>query len=203
MKRCLNKIISFLLCLLLLLPAPKITISADNRIENNQNKERVMIELGDHSKEEVIAFIRNNEKNASIKHEFDELFNGFSIDLNASTILKLKLSGLVKKVHKTNLYYPLMTSSAAITFSDKALNQFNDGSGLVISIIDSGIDTSHQDLSFLPKPELAKIKEIKQSSQTTYSIKIPYGKNFVDGNDIVKDSTSSMHGIHVAGIAGA
>ena len=33
-----------------------------------------------------------------------------------------------------------------------------------------------------------------------YTEKVPYGYNFADNNDEIIDTTSSMHGMHVAGI---
>ena len=58
----------------------------------------------------------------------------------------------------------------------------------------------------LTDPSKAKIKKIKKSKDTKYSIKVPFGYNYADGTDIVKDNEKigkSMHGMHVAGIVGA
>lgn len=40
----------------------------------------------------------------------------------------------------------------------------------------------------LSNPESAKIKTIKESNDTKFTIKVPYGHNYADGTDIVKDS---------------
>lgn len=171
-----------------------------NNIVDNQ---RYIVQLQPNSKTQVFNLLKRNNPNFTIKHDYQDSIYGFSAQLTSSDVLLLNNSKLVTSIKPVTLYYPLMDSAASVTSSDVALSQFhNDGSGRVISIVDTGIDTLHESLNSLPENTVVKINDVKQSSTTQFSLKVPYGYNFVDGNDIVKDS-GSMHGIHVAGIAGA
>lgn len=179
-------------------------IGSDKEVKSrNKTSDRYIIEVNPENRAKVESLIKEYQGDLKIKHEFSEVFNGFSVDLTPAALTKLAASGLVKKIHKTRLYYPLMQSAGNITHSTEARSKYNDGSGTVISIIDSGIDTTHNDLSKLPDESKAKIKDVQSSSESNFTMKVPKGHNFIDGNDIVKDTTKSMHGMHVAGIAGA
>ena len=79
------------------------------------------------------------------------------------------------------------------------------GEGMVISIIDTGIDYNHKDL-VISDPSKAKLtSKNPEGLGKYYTDKVPYGYNFADCNDDVIDSNEStgMHGMHVAGIAAA
>ncbi|AEB76474.1 S8 family serine peptidase [Clostridium botulinum] len=96
-----------------------------------------------------------------------------------------------------------MSSAKDITNVLKEWKTFNyKGEGMVISIIDSGIDYRHKDMK-LTDPSKAKIKNKNlQGKGRYYTDKIPYGYNYADKNDNIID-TGSMHGMHVAGIVAA
>ena len=95
------------------------------------------------------------------------------------------------------------------------------GAGSRIAIIDTGIDTTHQ--SFNEDAFNHAIEEVRASGKTvnlmtgiptsglnarnpkSFSAKIPYGYNYVDGNQTINhlSDTQGEHGSHVAGIAAA
>lgn len=206
------------ICILILICgiiiASSLNIMAFNMIEYHIDKygqksdnvslpQRYIVQLKPGSKEQVINLLKKNNSKFSVKHDFEQSIYGFSAVLTSKELLLLNNSKLVSSVKPVKLYYPLMDSAASVTKSDIARERFNnDGGGRVIAILDTGIDTGHESLNKLPNDSVAKIKDVKKSSATSYTLKVPYGYNFVDGNDIVKDS-GSMHGVHVAGIAGA
>ena len=78
------------------------------------------------------------------------------------------------------------------------------GEGMVIAVIDSGIDPNHKDLVLTESGRrAAKLKDTNPQGPGKYfSEKIPYGFNFADYNtDIIdKNPATNMHGMHVAGI---
>ena len=113
----------------------------------------------------------------------------------------------MKNITRSKVFYPTMASAKSLSQVFEAQEKYaNNGEGMVISIIDSGLDLSHKDFQRLDNPEKAKIKEVMpyggENVDTYFNLKVPYGYNFADNSYRVKGYASN-HGIHVAGIAGA
>nr|WP_300005301.1 S8 family serine peptidase [Tissierella sp.] len=145
-------------------------------------------------------------------HEnFTMVLNGFSATTTLKEAKKIeKLKG-VKKVSIANEYerpIPLMDTSVDIMDTIKTWELDFKGEGLVVSIIDTGVDPSHKDMK-LTNPEAGKLKNkdilLKGVPGKFYTQKVPYGYNYMDNNDIILDlgPESSNHGMHVAGTVGA
>lgn len=142
-----------------------------------------------------------------VNESFGTLINGFSIDTKMKDIEELKKLDGVKRVKVVKKYYPAMTSAKELT---QAKNVWSDlglkGEGMVVSIIDSGIDPNHKDMKISDHSNI-KLKEenVKEGPGKYYTEKIPYGYNFADDNDNIIDTHPkvSMHGMHVAGIVAA
>jgi lactocepin len=108
-----------------------------------------------------------------------------------------------KGINDGGVYKPNMTSAKELTnvLKEWQVSKYK-GEGMVISIIDSGIDYRHKDMK-ITDPSKAKIKNKNPKGKGKYfSDKIPYGYNYADKNDNIID-TGSMHGMHVAGIVAA
>ncbi|MDY5584905.1 MAG: S8 family serine peptidase [Arcanobacterium sp.] len=151
-----------------------------------------------------LAAVQNLSKTLSSKYgldverEFGYLVNGFSAYVQPEDITRLRLEPGIASVQKVRMYYPTMDSAGELTQATQASEKYGlDGSGLVISIIDTGIDIHHQDMQL--DPGVAK----KLTPSAGFTEKVPFGYNYADNNKEVKDLTSSHHGMHVAGIAGA
>ncbi|MGG5461270.1 S8 family serine peptidase [Clostridium sp. B9] len=142
-----------------------------------------------------------------VNQSFGTLINGFSIDTKVKDIEELKKLDGVKSVKVVKKYYPAMTSAKELT---QAKNVWSDlglkGEGMVVSIIDSGIDPTHKDMKISDSSK-AKLREenLKEGPGKYYTEKVPYGYNFADDNDNIIDTHPrvSMHGMHVAGIVAA
>lgn len=84
------------------------------------------------------------------------------------------------------------------------------GEGMVVAIIDSGLDVAHDTLR-LTDPTTGKYKteaELEQAKAMAgisygqwYSNKVVFGYNYVDVNTELKEAEESSHGMHVTGIA--
>lgn len=142
---------------------------------------------------------------SKVRNSYGNVINGFSIDAKRKDIDKIQdLSG-VKKVTEAKVYYPTMATAKKLT---QNLNVWKDykykGEGLVVSIIDTGIDYTHKDMKSPANEAKLKITNKKPNGPGKYyTEKIPYGYNFADKNDKIIDQSGSMHGMHVAGIVGA
>jgi lactocepin len=108
-----------------------------------------------------------------------------------------------KGINDGTQYNKAMTSEKDITDVLKAwqVSKYK-GEGMVISIIDSGIDYRHKDMK-LTDPSKAKLKSKNPEGKGKYfTDKVPYGYNYADKNQNIIDD-GSMHGMHVAGIVAA
>ncbi|MFK5655987.1 S8 family serine peptidase [Lactobacillus delbrueckii subsp. bulgaricus] len=146
-----------------------------------------------------------------VRRQFGYLVNAFSIDMDLDDIDKVKDLPQVKNVTPVKVYHPTDESADQMAqVQDVWQEQKLKGEGMVISIIDTGIDSSHQDLKLdsgvstaLSKSEVESDKS-KLGHGKYYTEKVPYGYNYADKNDqIVDNGCGEMHGQHVAGIAGA
>lgn len=148
-------------------------------------------------------------------NSFTNVINGFSATTTLENAEKMEDITGVKSVTIVNEYErptPQMNSSNEITEAVKTWANGYEGEGMVISIIDTGIDSSHKDMRLddkskaeLEKSEVDAIIKNKNLPGVFFTDKVPYGYNYMDGNSEIKDlgPDASMHGMHVAGIAAA
>lgn len=140
----------------------------------------------------------------SVRRQFGYLMNAFEATLPESKIDDLRDEPEVASVEKERLYYPLNDLKSiheiqGVTKAFKSSYKNLDGRGMVISIIDSGIDIKHKDMRIDDDARSAeKLKPI-----AGFNEKVPAGFNYADENYDVKDVSSIQHGMHVAGIAAA
>ncbi|WP_059172772.1 S8 family serine peptidase [Bacillus sp. FJAT-27445] len=161
-----------------------------------------------------------NGKKLGIKYEqeFNAIVNGFSAKVKYSDIEKIKEVPEVKQVYLATEYKlpaekPDMKYSKELVEAQNAWRDFGyKGEGLVVGIIDSGVDPSHKDF-LLTDSSSAKLSkgavenEITESSLPGhyFNDKVPYGWNYMDNNDDILDGNADtgMHGMHVAGTVAA
>ncbi|BDA64115.1 S8 family serine peptidase [Actinomyces capricornis] len=138
----------------------------------------------------------------SVDSQFGYLINGFSAEIPASAIPALAAEPEVASVKRERVYYATEHTAREHHGVPAAYAAHGaDGTGTVISIIDSGIDPSHPDLR-LDDCGAAKISAINPEGGL-FTCKVPNGYNYADESFEIRDLTSSQHGQHVAGIAAA
>ena len=146
---------------------------------------------------------------AEIRHSYGYLLNGFSMTVKRSEISKLEKMAGVKKVSIAKEYKPDMTYAKNLTEAYSTWKNLKlKGEGMVVAIVDTGIDANHKDMKITDtsKDKLNKDNVLTSGDKGKFfTDKVPYGYNFADNNTYIKDDKqgASMHGMHVAGIVGA
>lgn len=150
---------------------------------------------------------------------FTTVFNGFSAEVEAGLVEDIaNLSG-VKAVYESTEYQrpevqPEMKYSKELVQAQQAWTDYGyRGEGLVVGVIDTGIDPSHKDMVLtdnttgdITKSDVAALVADKSiESGKFFTAKVPFGYNYMDGNNEILDlgPEASMHGMHVAGTVGA
>ncbi len=165
---------------------------------------------------EVKNDIADNNINIKYHHSFVNIFNGFSGTTTLSEAKKIEKLTNVKSVYIANEYQrpePDMNTSLDIVNARETWSELGyDGEGMVVAIVDTGIDPSHKDMVLTNANKAQLDRHITDALVSTnslpgkwYTEKVPYGYNYMDNNDEILDlgPDASMHGMHVAGTVGA
>ena len=140
--------------------------------------------------------------NMGVRRQLGYLMNCFEATIPANRMQALRHEPEVRSVEKERLYYPLENFAREIqglTQAFQASNKNLDGTGMLVSIIDTGIDINSKDMKLDSSAKSAK----KLNPQPGFTDKVPAGFNYADETNEVKDNHAEQHGMHVAGIVGA
>ncbi len=162
------------------------------------------------------AIIRKVEKLTGNKaiNRTAYLFNGFSIEMKRSQIREVEGIDGVKSVSQVTVYEQDMASAVDMTSAFDMWQQENGGytgEGIVIAIVDSGVNYTHPDMQFpedadveLKFPDAeemqALIDEVLGYGKY-YTPKVPFGYSYGGKADGDVNNNSVDHGLHVSGIA--
>ncbi|MDR3240885.1 MAG: S8 family serine peptidase [Lactobacillaceae bacterium] len=178
--------------------------AADKKVEADQADEKKAIEK-----------ITDNK----VEKNFTYLINGFKIKATPLEIseIKEKVDGIskVSEVQKYETEDVNANDLAQIQQVWESKTHPTKGEGMLISVIDTGMDPDHQDMVLgdsgkknakLSEEAVNNIVEsgILHGKGKYYSDKVPYGYNYADGDDKILDNgLGGYHGHHVTGIVGA
>lgn len=211
-----------------------------NKDEDPNELIRVIVELkapsaqekvgkGEKAKQEDIAEVSNGQEEIKkvvenitgmeVKHSYTNVFNGFSTAIYRRDIPKIEQIDGVSKVVEVEKFKENMNTAKALTGVEEAWKNYScKGEGMVVAIIDTGIDYNDKDFASPSNKEKMKLNKEKVekientgvlkadiSGQTYFSEKIPFGYNYADKNNDIVDrrDSKSPHGCHVAGIVAA
>jgi len=149
-----------------------------------------------------------------LKQRFYEGFNGFSLETEFQNVSEIQSIPGVLNVHIARTFKPSMGASKELVQAQKVWNQYGyEGEGLLVAIIDSGIDYTHKDMKLTDKgKQKVKLTQdgLKEKFSDTavndvwYSDKVPTGYDWADDDtDVIPGGSGSSHGTHVAGTVGA
>ncbi|MEH7333354.1 S8 family serine peptidase [Neobacillus drentensis] len=163
---------------------------------------------------------RISAKGVAVKYKksFTTAFNGFSGDVQFGEISKIESIPGVKNVYIANEYNrpeetpDMKTSKGFIQTNQTWADAKLKGEGMVVAVIDTGVDPSHRDFKVtdpskeaLSKDKVAQVVSEAGLKGKFYTDKVPYGYNYFDENSTILDlgPAASMHGMHVAGTVAA
>ena len=158
-------------------------------------------------------------------YSYTSVLNGFAVKVKYSMLDQIKELDQVKNAFVSGYYLlddPTMESSNPMIGSDSCWDLDYKGQGMVIAIVDTGLDVNHK--GFKVAPEGGKYTEsdiqgllsntelnsgVKSVSDVYVSEKIPYAYDYADKDNDVSPTSDSVaiygngHGTHVAGTAAA
>ena len=181
--------------------------SNENEEDNNDEEVRIIVELSE--MDENILKKAESITGNEVEKVFDTLVCGFSISGKASDMAKIKELDKVVSVEKAMEIDEKMYSSVKTTEAQSTWHNYGyTGKGMVIAVLDSGMDLGMEEFETIDSSNLkitkeqaeSKIKELGKGKY--YNDKVPFVYDYVDkDNDVSTDVTN--HGNHVAGIAAA
>ena len=176
------------------------------------------------AQEQVEAKIAEAAPEASVRYSYSLLLNGIALECAYGHIAELEALPGVKAVHLVQTYElptePKVTSGGGMIGAPTAWNLGMDGSGMVVAVLDTGLDTDHAAFAVDPKSPAVVRGDIDEmlsadtlqaqrlvqnlSSDRVYlSSKVPYVFDYADHDTDVNHHGGSDHGTHVAGIVAA
>ncbi len=168
--------------------------------------------------DEVVSQLNVKKLNINVLENFTTVVNGFSAEVEYGNIKFIKNLENVAEVYIAHEYKrpetkPEMLYSKELVEAQKAWDEYGyKGEGMIVGVIDTGIDPEHRDMILseeteeeLTAEEVAAIAKENGLKGKYYTEKVPYAYNYMDDNDTILDlgKEASMHGMHVSGTVGA
>jgi len=165
--------------------------------------------------DDVIAKISKQRLASKLKNRFFEGFNGFSVETEFRNVKEIKDTTGVSNIHIARIFERSMSASKELVQAQNVWQQYGyKGEGLLVGVIDSGIDYTHKDMTLTAKGKkkekwtesnIQKKFAETEVNEKWYSDKVPTGYDWADDDtDVIPHGQyGSPHGTHVAGAVGA
>lgn len=164
--------------------------------------------------DELIENLKDNKVDTGLgkRVNYDTAINGVGITVKQKDIKFIEENANVRNVYYSQEFErPLLQSQQEIIGANQAWNTYKyKGEGTVVAVIDSGIDVNHKALVLDNNSRIKYTQTQMESAISEYNLKgkyftekVPYGYNYYDFSNNLKDTYGNMHGMHVAGIVGS
>ncbi|HEL1996068.1 TPA: S8 family serine peptidase [Streptococcus suis] len=175
------------------------TIPQESQLEPEEvTRGRYILQFSDENRNLVLDKLKKID-GVKIVHEYKEVLTGASVEVGKESLSDVKAITELTSLEESRRIRPTLHTAKQLVGALKASSKYQtDGRGMVIAVIDSGLDIKHKDMR-LDEGVVPKIKEITPSTTGTYTLKVPHGYNYVSGNDNLYDDTHEPHGMHIAG----
>lgn len=161
------------------------------------------------SQESIIRQARRITGN-SVINQTGYLVSAFSMNMTRSQMKQVAALDGVASVSEVTSYQARMTTAKDMTSAMelwKAENGGNTGEGIVVAVIDSGVNYSHPDMQMRQDAKL-KYSQADMAQKIAalgygryYTDKVPFGCSYVGEEEIRNEMVT--HGLHVSGIVAA
>jgi lactocepin len=181
----------------------------------SKNKKSIMKQKQDKVIDQI-AKTKNSKSNSptKVKHRYFEGFNGFSLETEFQNMKEIESIPGVTNVHIARTFHETMAASKELVQAQKVWEHYGyKGEGLVVAVVDSGIDHLHKDMKLSDdakaKEKWTQDKMNQKMAETDvneiwYSDKVPTGYDWADNDtNVIPGLNGSPHGTHVAGTVGA
>lgn len=161
------------------------------------------------SQESIIRQARRITGN-SVINRTGYLVSAFSMNMTRSQMKQVAALDGVVSVSEVTSYQARMTTAKDMTSAMelwKAENGGNTGEGIVVAVIDSGINYTHPDMQMRQDARLKYTKADMEAKIAAlgygkyYTDKVPFGCSYVGEEEIRNEMVT--HGLHVSGIVAA
>lgn len=179
------------------------------------NKKSMFKKKQDDVIEEISKKNKAKSSSPEVKQRFFESFNGFSVETEYQNLKEIQSTPGVLHVHVARTFHETMSTSKELVQAQKVWNSYGyQGEGLLVAIVDSGVDYTHKDMSLTEKGK-QKAKYTQSGIQSKldvtaveeewYTDKVPTGYDWADHDtDVIpRGNYGSPHGTHVAGTVAA
>lgn len=206
-----------------------VELDGEAAVQKAQQQGKIYSELTETEKEsvekdlidqqnQVVNDLNADKLGIEVINNFTTVVNGFSTEVKYGNIKLIEKADRVATVHIAHEYTrpevkPEMLYSKELVEAQAAWDEYGfKGEGMVVGVIDTGIDTEHRDMVLSEETEEKLTKDFvdgivaeKGLPGKYYTEKVPYAYNYMDQNDTILDlgAEASEHGMHVSGTVGA
>ena len=176
-------------------------------LKNQRHLASDFAERANKAKQNDLLSTWKDKYSITVNRQLGYLVNAFEATLPENKIQALQNEPEVASVAKERVYYPLENTARTLEGVTKAFERKHkdlDGRGMLVAIVDTGIDVNQPDMKLTNNSNLKMQRRAADlCGSTEFTEKVPDGYNFADENCNVKDAGKEQHGMHVAGIVAA